>query len=49
MTQALQATQSNRDRAQAGRILDYWVASLIATMERAILQRCAKQRALSQS
>jgi len=43
MTQALQAKQGNRDTIRAGWILDYWVASLIAAMERAIRRRRAKQ------
>ena len=30
MTQTLRAKQSNRELGQAGWILDYWVASLIA-------------------
>ncbi len=45
MTQALRAKQSNRELGQAGWILDYWVASLIAAVERAIRHRRAKHRA----
>jgi hypothetical protein len=48
MTQALQAKQSNRELRQAGWILDYWVASLIAAVERAIRRR-AKHRARMQA
>ena len=43
MTPVSQAKHSNLDSGQAGWILDYWVASLIAAMERAIRRRCAKQ------
>jgi hypothetical protein len=45
MTQALRTKQSNRELGQAGWILDYWVASLIAAVERAIRHRRAKHRA----
>lgn len=48
-TQALRAKQSNRELGQAGWILDYWVASLIAAVERAIRQRRAKRRARMQA
>jgi hypothetical protein len=48
MTQALRAKQSNREHGQAGWILDYWVASLIAAVERAIRRR-AKHRAMMQA
>ena len=49
MTQTLQAKQSNRELGQAGWILDYWVASLIAAVERAIRHRRAKHRARMQA
>jgi hypothetical protein len=49
MTQALRAKQSNRGLGQAGWILDYWVASLIAAVERAIRHRRAKRRARMQA
>jgi hypothetical protein len=49
MTQALRAKQGNRELGQAGWILDYWVASLIATVERAIRHRRAKHRARMQA
>jgi hypothetical protein len=49
MTQTLRAKQSNRELGQAGWILDYWVASLIAAMERAIRHRRAKHRARMQA
>ncbi|XSC46253.1 hypothetical protein ACF1BQ_010390 [Bradyrhizobium sp. RDT10] len=49
MTQALRAKQSNRELGQAGWILDYWVASLIAAVERAIRHRRAKRRAKMQA
>jgi hypothetical protein len=45
MTQTLRAKQSNRELGQAGWILDYWVAALIAAVERAIRHRRAKHRA----
>lgn len=43
MTQALHAKQGHRAQYQAGWILDYWVASLIAATERTIRRRCARQ------
>jgi hypothetical protein len=49
MTQTLRAKQSNRELGQAGWILDYWVASLIAAVERAIRHRRAKRRARMQA
>jgi hypothetical protein len=49
MTQTLQAKQINRELRQAGWILDYWVASLIAVMEHAIRHRRAKHRARMQA
>ena len=49
MTQTLQAKQGNRELGQAGWILDYWVASLIAAVERAIRHRRAKRRARMQA
>jgi hypothetical protein len=48
MTQALRTKQSNRELGQAGWILDYWVASLIAAVERAIRRR-AKHRVRMQA
>jgi hypothetical protein len=49
MTQALRTKQSNRELGQSGWILDYWVASLIAAVERAIRHRRAKHRARMQA
>jgi hypothetical protein len=49
MTQALRAKQGSRELGQAGWILDYWVASFIAAVERAIRHRRAKLRARMQA
>jgi hypothetical protein len=49
MTYALRAKQGNRELGQAGWILDHWVASFIAAVERAIRHRRAKHRARTQA
>lgn len=49
MTYALRAKQGNRELGQAGWILDYWVATFIAAVERAIRHRRAKHRARMQA
>jgi hypothetical protein len=49
MTQALRAKRSNQELGQAGWILDYWVASLIAAVARTIRHRRAKHRASMQA
>jgi hypothetical protein len=43
MTQTSQAKQGKRELGQAGWILDYWVACLIAALARAIRHRRAKR------
>lgn len=45
MTHALPAKHVNRELGQAGWILDHWVATFIAAVERAIRHRRAKHRA----
>jgi hypothetical protein len=49
MTQALQAKQVNRGLGQAGWILDHWIASFLAAVERSIRRRRAKHRAAMQA
>jgi hypothetical protein len=44
MTHTLQAKQGNRRVSQAGWIIDHWVAFFLATVERAIRHRRAKDR-----
>ena len=43
MTQTLQEKQNRREPVQAGWILDYWVACLIAAVARAIRHYRAKR------